>query len=91
MDNPQPTHPKAYRSLYLRPLGKWLGKKGGYMKAQEWNNIYSVGQSICLTEDDGSITATQTKSQAWELGHGQAVIKVDGKRGGYSLDRIKAR
>ena len=61
------------------------------MKAQEWNDKYPRGQSIYLTEDDGSITATQTKSGAWELGSGQSVVKVTGRTGGYSLDRIEAR
>lgn len=60
------------------------------MTAKEWNRRYGLGQSVNLTEDDGSITVTHTISEAWVLGHGQPVIKVDGKRGGYSLDRIEA-
>ena len=63
----------------------------GEMKAKEWNNKYPTNQSIYLTEDDGSTTATQTRSLAWELGSGQSVVKVTGKTGGYSLDRIEAR
>ena len=61
------------------------------MTSQEWNDTYPIGQPIALTEDDGSLTYTQTRSEAWELGSGQAIIKVDGKSGGYNLDRIKAR
>ena len=61
------------------------------MKSKEWNDKYTVGQPVYLTEDGGSTTATQTRSIAWDLGHGQSVVQVDGKRGGYSLDRIKAR
>jgi len=61
------------------------------MTSKEWNDRFPVGQAVSLTEDYGSITATQTKSIAWDLGHGEAVVKVDGKRGGYSLSRIKAR
>lgn len=61
------------------------------MKAQQWNDKYGVGQPIALTEDDKSITYTQTKTPAWELGDGTAVVGVDGKRGGYLLSRIKAR
>lgn len=59
--------------------------------AVNWNNSYPVGQAIELTEDDGSLTHTQTRSEAWELGSGESVVMVDGKRGGYSLSRIKAR
>ena len=61
------------------------------MNAEEWNNTYPLGQPIYLTEDDDSTTATQTRSKAWDLGNGQPVVLVTGRRGGYSLDRIKAR
>lgn len=58
------------------------------MTAQEWNNAYLVGQHVHLVEDDGSVTHTQTRSEAWELGHGAPVVKVIGKTGGYLLERI---
>lgn len=61
------------------------------MNAKEWNDTYPVGQSVFVKEDDGSITVTQTRSIAWDLGHGQPVIQIEGKRGGYSLERITAR
>ena len=61
------------------------------MTAKEWNNQYPVGQPVALTEDDGSLTFTQTRSIAWELGHGAPVVKVDGRVGGYDLNRIRAR
>lgn len=61
------------------------------MTAEQWNDTYPAGQPVELTEDDGSITHTQTRSIAWELGHGEPVVKVDGKTGGYLLERIKAR
>lgn len=61
------------------------------MKAQDWNDKYAVGQPVCLTEDDGSMTYTQTRTEAWELGSGHSVVSVAGKTGGYSLDRIQAR
>jgi hypothetical protein len=61
------------------------------MKAKEWNNTYPTCQPVYLTEDDGSLTATQTRSKAWELGCGTPVVSVDGKTGGYLLERIKAR
>ena len=57
----------------------------------EWNNTYPVGQSIALTEDDGSLTYTQTRSHAWDLGSGEPVVMVTGRTGGYSLKRIEAR
>ncbi len=61
------------------------------MTAEKWNYTYGVGQPISLIEDDGSLTFTQTRSEAWELGDGTPVIKVTGRTGGYSLKRIAAR
>lgn len=54
-----------------------------------WNEMNPVGSPCVLTEDDGSQTETHTRSIAWELGHGQAVVKVDGKSGGWMLERIR--
>jgi len=59
------------------------------MTEDQWNKAFEVGQTIELTEDDGSITYTVTRSYAWDL-CGTPVIKVDGKTGGYMLDRIRA-
>ena len=61
------------------------------VSAQDWNDKYPAVQPVYLTEDDGSITATQTRSVAWEIGGGTPVVMVDGKRGGYLLSRIKPR
>jgi hypothetical protein len=65
--------------------------EGGIMTADQWNAMYAPHQPIELTEDDGSKTYTQTRSIAWELSPGTFVVLVDGKTGGYDLDRIKAR
>lgn len=56
-----------------------------------WNNTYPVGQPIELREDDGSITYTQAISRAWTLADGTHVVSVEGKSGGYSLERIEPR
>lgn len=61
------------------------------MKSEEWNRTYPAVQPVYLTEDDGSITATQTRSRAWELGSGETVVLITGRSGGYSLSRIEAR
>lgn len=65
--------------------------QGKHMNAKEWNDRYPVGQPVALTEDDGSITYTQTRSIAWNLDHGTPVVRVDGKTGGYLLERITPR
>ncbi len=54
-----------------------------------WNEMNPIGSPCVLTEDDGSKTETRTRSIAWELGHGQAVVKVEGKSGGWMLERIR--
>lgn len=60
------------------------------MTADEWNAKYKPGQAVHLVEDDGSVTHTVTRSKAWPLGHGEPVVKVVGKVGGYQLSRITA-
>lgn len=61
------------------------------MTSQEWNRLHPVGIGVYLVEDDGSVTVTKTRSIAWDLGCGEPVVKVDGKRGGYLLSRITVR
>jgi len=61
------------------------------MTAQEWNDKFARDQPVELVEDDGSITYTQTRSKAWNVGSGSAIVKVVGKTGGYLLERITAR
>ena len=47
------------------------------------------GVKVEVTRDDGSKFITKTRSESWELGHGQEVILLEGIRGGYSMDRVK--
>ena len=58
-------------------------------EAARWNAEHPVGTVVALTEDDGSITTTITRSEAWHLGHGEPVVKVAGRAGGYMLARIR--
>lgn len=60
------------------------------MDAKEFNEWYPVGTAVILTDDFGKEHQTNTRSPAWELGHGDSVVSVDGRSGGYDLDRIKA-
>jgi len=68
-----------------------LRKENVMDTSKEWNNKYSVNQSVYLKEYDGSITSTQTRSIAWDLDSEEPVIMVTGRTGGYSLKRIEAR
>jgi len=56
---------------------------------QEWNELYPPGTKIELTNDDGEVELTKTRSIAWLLGDGTPVVSVDGRSGGYLLERIK--
>lgn len=56
---------------------------------ETWNALNPVGSPCVLILDDGTEMPTRTRSIAWELGHGQAVVKVEGKSGGWELERVR--
>ncbi len=47
-----------------------------------------IGTKVSLQLDNGQWEATTTRSHPWQLGHGQWVVQVEGRAGGYDLDRI---
>jgi len=59
------------------------------MKAKEFNEWFPVGTAVIYTDDFGKEHHTNTRSVAWELGHGEAVVNLLGRTGGHSLERIK--
>ncbi|MGH8217378.1 MAG: hypothetical protein ACREUT_02225 [Steroidobacteraceae bacterium] len=59
------------------------------MTADEWNAAYPPGQPVIVTLDGGRQWPTKTRSEAWNLGHGQPVVMLEGKSGGYDLQRVK--
>ena len=60
----------------------------GEATASAWNKYHRPGTAVLLVEDDGQHTETSTRSEAWVLGHGEAVVSVVGKSGCYQLSRI---
>lgn len=58
--------------------------------AEEFNSTLSIGDDIIYTDDFGREHKTKTRSGAWELGHGDAAVMMEGRSGSYSVDRIKA-
>ena len=56
---------------------------------EQWNFYYPENTSVQLTNDDGKVEFTKTRSIAWLLGSGHPVVKVVGRTGGYSLYRIR--
>jgi hypothetical protein len=62
------------------------------MTAAEWNAKYPVGTSVAYFPVKGRMehTDTKTRSEAWELGGGQAVVLVDDRAGGVSIGHLLA-
>lgn len=54
-----------------------------------WNALNPVGSPCDLILDNGQTFRTSTRSEAWNLGHGQAVVMVEGKSGGWMLERVR--
>jgi hypothetical protein len=57
--------------------------------ADEWNRLHKPGISVLVTLDGGKLWFTKTRSEAWNLGHGQPVVMLEGKTGGYDLSRVR--
>ena len=55
---------------------------------EAWNSQYPSGTSVIVIQDDGSRVDSKTRSIAWVLGHGEAVVSYEGRSGGYLLSRI---
>ena len=67
------------------------------MTAEQWNARYPIGTPVVaypLTRPEDNAPdfferlETQTRSVAWEPGHGEPVVKVDGYAGGIALTRV---
>lgn len=56
--------------------------------AEEWNHRFPHPIDVRLILDDRSIFPTRTRGEAWEIADGIAVICVEGKSGGYRLNRV---
>lgn len=58
--------------------------------AQIWNSQYPIGTEVRVTDDFKDVSITKTRSVAWVLGGHTAVILIEGRTGGYLLDRVEA-
>ena len=60
------------------------------MTADEFNAAFPVGTRVAafpITRDEQPLITT-TRTPAWALGHGVAVVAVDGYAGGIALTHI---
>lgn len=66
-------------------------KAAGMRAAIAWNNAYPIGTRVRYwpgTRDEPARTGL-TRSQAWVLGHGAPVVKVQGHAGGIALMHVE--
>ena len=60
------------------------------MTAEEFNKKYKIGESFIYMSVSGTRggVITKTRSEAWTLGHGEVVVKVEGVTGGVSINHL---
>ncbi len=49
------------------------------------------GTDVTVTRDDGSLWQTRTRTDPWQLGDGTWVVALEGRAGGFALDRVRRR
>lgn len=64
-----------------------------HMTAQEWNERHGVGtrvryDSIIPPIANARGFYSRTRSEAWTLGSGHAVVKIEGRTGGFHLSHL---
>ena len=64
------------------------------MSAEEWNERHPIGTPVVYwpvypPEPGIGPVETKTRSEAWPLGHGEVVVKVEGRAGGVALSHIE--
>lgn len=61
-------------------------------EASDFNAQYAIGTPVLyhgIIGDPATAVATKTRTEAWALSCGEAVVSVEGKSGGVSLEAIK--
>ena len=60
------------------------------MTVTQWNDRYPIGTPVRYFPIKGQPECrhTKTRSEAWALGHGAIVVKVEGQAGGVSIDHL---
>ena len=55
----------------------------------QWQLGLKPGDTVDYINDDGKAERRKVRSEPWQLGHGEWVIKLDGRTGGVMLTRCK--
>jgi hypothetical protein len=60
------------------------------LTASQWNELYPVGTDVRYwpIRDEPECRDSTTRSEAWELGHGEPVVKIKGQAGGVLLSHL---
>lgn len=60
------------------------------ISAEKWNKNHPVGTPVAYRPilDDEKYILTKTRSEAWNLGSGAPVVKIEGRTGGVLLEAI---
>ena len=53
-----------------------------------WNSQHPPGTPVIVIQDDGSEITSKTRTIAWSLDCGEAVVCYEGRSGGYALSRV---
>lgn len=65
--------------------------EGLLLTAKQFNQLIKIGTKVRFYPVAGrqGFKETRTRSEAWELGHGEAVVKVDGIAGGVAVSHLE--
>lgn len=60
--------------------------------AEQWNERHPIGTPVRaypILDNEQTAFDTKTRSEAWNLGDGSPVAKIEGRTGGYLLEALK--
>lgn len=65
--------------------------EAGIAAAKDWNEKHPAGTRVKYFPIAGEpeFDMTQTRSEAWILGHGEPVVKINGCTGGVALSHLE--
>lgn len=68
----------------------WSSKK---MTAALFNERYPVGTKVRYfpVSNESGFVESKTRTPAWELGHGAAVVSIEGRSGGVLVQALKVQ
>lgn len=69
-----------------------MKQRDNIMTAEMFNDMYATGSKFRYypIRGDDEFVETATRSVAWTLGHGDAVVLVEGKTGGVLIEHLRA-